>query len=113
MPSPDKVPYTAPDESSSALAILIDADNASPSIVKGLIDEIAKLGRATVRRIYGDWTTPNLGTWKEALLEHSIQPVQQFARGLRLAPPPVREALAVDEEIADVRGVLPTPAGQQ
>ena len=68
-----------PEETSSALAILIDADNANPSIVKGLIDEVAKFGRATVRRIYGDWTTPNLGKWKEVLLEHSIQPMQQFA----------------------------------
>ena len=67
------------DEPGGALAILIDADNASPSIVKGLIDEVAKLGRATVRRIYGDWTTPNLGSWKDVLLEHSIQPMQQFA----------------------------------
>jgi len=68
-----------PDELSSTLAILIDADNANPAIVKGLIDEVAKFGRATVRRIYGDWTTPNLAKWKEVLLEHSIQPMQQFA----------------------------------
>jgi uncharacterized LabA/DUF88 family protein len=68
-----------PEESSSALAILIDADNANPAIVKGLIDEVAKLGRATVRRIYGDWTLPNLSSWKAVLLEHSIQPIQQFA----------------------------------
>ena len=68
-----------PEEASAALAILIDADNANPAIVKGLIDEVAKFGRATVRRIYGDWTTPNLGKWKESLLEHSIQPIQQFA----------------------------------
>jgi uncharacterized LabA/DUF88 family protein len=68
-----------PDEPGDALAILIDADNASPVIVKGLIDEVAKFGRATVRRIYGDWTTPNLGRWKEALLEYSLQPIQQFA----------------------------------
>lgn len=68
-----------PDETGHSLAILIDADNANPATVKGLIDEIAKLGRATVRRIYGDWTTPNLGKWKDALLEHSIQPIQQFA----------------------------------
>lgn len=66
-------------ESTATLAILIDADNESPSIIQGLMDEVAKLGRATVRRIYGDWTTPNLGSWKAALLEHSIQPVQQFA----------------------------------
>jgi len=67
------------EEPNHALAILIDADNANPAIVKGLIDEVAKFGRATVRRIYGDWTTPNLGKWKDALLEHSIQPIQQFA----------------------------------
>src|SRR3954464_3134183 len=66
-------------DSSATLAILIDADNARPSIVQGLMDEVAKLGRATVRRIYGDWTTPNLSSWKAALLDHSIQPVQQFA----------------------------------
>jgi hypothetical protein len=65
--------------SNAALAILIDADNARPSIVQALMAEVAKLGRATVRRIYGDWTTPNLGPWKAALLDHSIQPVQQFA----------------------------------
>lgn len=68
-----------PDEPGAALAILIDADNASPAIVKGLIDEVAKLGRATVRRIYGDWTAPNLASWKTVLLEYSLQPMQQFA----------------------------------
>jgi hypothetical protein len=47
-----------PEESSAALAILIDADNANSAIIKGLIDEVAKFGRATVRRIYGDWTAP-------------------------------------------------------
>ena len=67
------------EEAGAALAILIDADNANPAIVKGLIDEVARYGRATVRRIYGDWTTPNLGKWKDALLEYSIQPIQQFA----------------------------------
>ena len=67
------------DQTGATRAILIDADNANPAIVKGLIDEVAKFGRATVRRIYGDWTTPNLGSWKSVLLEHSIQPIQQFA----------------------------------
>jgi len=61
------------------LAVLIDADNANPNIVDGLLSEIAKLGVASVKRIYGDWTTPNLGRWKSVLLEHSIQPIQQFA----------------------------------
>jgi len=65
-------------ESGPALAVLIDADNASPSIVKALLAEIAKIGVANVKRIYGDWTTPNLGQWKAVLLEHSIQPIQQF-----------------------------------
>jgi len=65
-------------ESGPALAVLIDADNASPSIIKGLLAEVAKIGVANVKRIYGDWTTPNLGQWKAVLLEHSIQPIQQF-----------------------------------
>lgn len=60
------------------LAVLIDADNAHPSIVEGLLAEVAKLGVASVKRIYGDWTTPNLSQWKQVLLEHSIQPIQQF-----------------------------------
>jgi len=60
------------------LAVLIDADNASPSIVKGLISEISKYGVAVVSRVYGDWTQPQLNSWKQVLLEHAIQPVQQF-----------------------------------
>ncbi|UIK08984.1 NYN domain-containing protein [Neorhizobium galegae] len=64
---------------SDSLALLIDGDNASPKIVSGLLAEIATYGTASVRRIYGDWTKPNLNGWKECLLEHSIQPVQQFA----------------------------------
>jgi len=61
------------------LAVLIDADNARPAIVDGLLAEVAKFGTAHVRRIYGDWTAPNLGGWKSVLLDHSIQPIQQFA----------------------------------
>lgn len=61
------------------LAVLIDADNAQPSITEGLLSEIAKFGVASVKRIYGDWTSPKLSGWKPALLEHSIQPFQQFA----------------------------------
>lgn len=60
------------------LAVLIDADNAMPSITEELMTEVAKYGVASVKRIYGDWTTPNLGGWKSVLLEHSIQPIQQF-----------------------------------
>src|SRR5690242_18566103 len=60
------------------LAVLIDADNARPAIVEGLLAEIAKYGTAHVKRIYGDWTKPDLNGWKEALLRYSIQPIQQF-----------------------------------
>jgi len=60
------------------LAVLIDADNARPAIVEGLLAEIAKYGTAHVKRIYGDWTKPDLTGWKEVLLRHSIQPIQQF-----------------------------------
>jgi len=64
--------------SQNRLAVLIDADNAQPSITEGLLSEVAKYGVASVKRVYGDWTTPSLGGWKSVLLEHSIQPVQQF-----------------------------------
>ena len=60
------------------LAVLIDADNTPPSIIDALLAEIAKYGIASVRRIYGDWTTPNLRGWKDVLLEQAIQPIQQF-----------------------------------
>jgi uncharacterized LabA/DUF88 family protein len=60
------------------LAVLIDADNAQPSIVDGLLSEIAKYGTANVKRIYGDWTMPILKGWKDVLLQYSIQPIQQF-----------------------------------
>jgi hypothetical protein len=61
------------------LTVLIDADNAPAAIVEGLFEEIAKYGVASVKRIYGDWTGPHLGGWKKVLLDHSIQPIQQFA----------------------------------
>jgi uncharacterized LabA/DUF88 family protein len=68
----------AAEERNISLAVLIDADNARPASIAGLLAEVAKLGMASVKRIYGDWTTPNLSSWKPALLEHSIQPIQQF-----------------------------------
>ena len=61
------------------LAVLVDADNTQASIVEGLLAEIAKYGVASVKRIYGDWTSTNLRSWKDKLLEYAIQPVQQFA----------------------------------
>jgi uncharacterized LabA/DUF88 family protein len=67
-----------PNEKIEKLAVLIDADNAQASIVEGLLSEIAKYGTANVKRIYGDWTLPRLKGWKDILLQHSIQPIQQF-----------------------------------
>ena len=66
-------------ESTARLAVLIDADNAQPSITEGLLAEVAKYGTAHVKRAYGDWTTPSLKSWKDQLLAQSIQPIQQFA----------------------------------
>lgn len=60
------------------LAVLIDADNAQPALAEALLAEIAKYGVASVKRIYGDWTLPNLKGWKATLAEHAIQPIQQF-----------------------------------
>lgn len=64
---------------SANIALLIDGDNVSPKIISGLMAEIANYGTASVRRIYGDWTQPNLGGWKACLLSHSITPMQQPA----------------------------------
>jgi uncharacterized LabA/DUF88 family protein len=65
-------------EPAAKLAVLIDADNAQPSIIEALLDEIAKYGTAHVKRAYGDWTDTHLKSWKEQLLKQSVQPIQQF-----------------------------------
>ncbi|MBI4843373.1 MAG: NYN domain-containing protein [Nitrospirae bacterium] len=67
------------ESSEKRLAVLIDADNAQPSIIDGLLAEISKHGVASVKRIYGDWTKPILKSWKDVLLKHAIQPIQQFS----------------------------------
>ena len=74
------LPFSNQSESSQAkLAVLIDADNTQPAIIEGLLDEVAKYGVASVKRIYGDWTSTNLRSWKERLLANAIQPIQQFS----------------------------------
>jgi hypothetical protein len=60
------------------LAVLIDADNIPYSNVKGMLEEIAKYGTPTFKRIYGDWTKPTISGWKTVLLENAITPVQQY-----------------------------------
>lgn len=67
------------DEGQQRLAVLIDADNAQASVIGGLLEEVARYGVASVRRIYGDFTSQQQGSWKKVLLRHSIHPVQQFA----------------------------------
>lgn len=60
------------------LAVLIDADNAQASICEELLTEVARYGRASIKRAYGDWTTDNLRSWKEVLHKLAIKPIQQF-----------------------------------
>jgi uncharacterized LabA/DUF88 family protein len=60
------------------LAVLIDADNAQASTIQELLAEVSRYGTASVKRAYGDWTTPNLKGWKEVLHKLAIQPMQQF-----------------------------------
>jgi uncharacterized LabA/DUF88 family protein len=66
-------------KNSLRIALLIDADNASVSTLDYVLGEIADLGMANVRRAYGDWGSPHLKSWREALLVNAIQPVQQIA----------------------------------
>jgi len=60
------------------IAVLIDADNIPSANIKEMMEEIAKYGTPTFKRIYGDWTQPNLGGWKRVLLENAITPIQQY-----------------------------------
>ncbi|MDR3042713.1 MAG: NYN domain-containing protein [Desulfovibrio sp.] len=66
------------DDAQRKLAVLIDADNAQPAITPALLAEISRFGVACVRRIYGDWTRPELSGWKDMLHAHSLLPIQQF-----------------------------------
>jgi len=66
-------------DDNSRLAVLIDADNTSPKLVKEMFEELAGYGTLTVKRAYGDWTDPHIGGWKDLLLANAISPQQQFA----------------------------------
>ena len=61
------------------IALLIDAENISPNYIEKIIDEANKYGTITFRRVYGDWTTPQLNPWKEKINEFGLTPVQQYA----------------------------------
>jgi uncharacterized LabA/DUF88 family protein len=60
------------------IALLIDGDNAQPSLIGGILTETAKYGSITIRRVYGDWTTASMSGWKNVLNNYAIQPIQQF-----------------------------------
>ena len=66
------------EKSDLRFAVLIDADNVPYKNVKGMMEEIAKYGNPTIKRIYGDWTRPGLSKWKNLLLENAITPIQQY-----------------------------------
>ncbi len=66
-------------EDSTRLAVLIDADNTSPKLIKEMFEELAGYGTITVKRAYGDWTNPHLNGWRDVLLGNAISPQQQFA----------------------------------
>jgi len=61
------------------VAVLVDADNVPPSRMGAVLTEVARFGTASVKRVYGDWTKPQLNSWKPVASEHVIQPIQQFA----------------------------------
>ena len=72
------MPTVANNMNNMRLSVLIDADNAPRDCIKGLMEELAIYGVPTIKRIYGDWTTPNLKGWKESLLENAVTPIQQY-----------------------------------
>ncbi len=61
------------------IAVLIDGDNAEAKLIKEILEEVSKYGKATIRRIYGDWTTPHMNSWKEIINQYSINPIQKFS----------------------------------
>jgi uncharacterized LabA/DUF88 family protein len=79
MTSPRIVARIESEEPTMRLAILIDADNAQAAVIENLLAEVARFGEATVKRIYGDFTSPTSSSWKKVLQKFAIKPVQQFA----------------------------------
>jgi uncharacterized LabA/DUF88 family protein len=65
-------------ENQKRLAVLIDADNSQSSIMEGLLEEIANYGIASIKRIYGDWSSDAMRGWKNILLDYAVQPIQQY-----------------------------------
>jgi len=66
------------DQQQQRFAVLIDGDNAQAALLSEILAEVSKVGLITIKRIYGDWTTTNMNSWKSSLHKHAIQPIQQF-----------------------------------
>jgi len=79
MVSPRLVAKIESEEPALRLAVLIAADNAQAAVIEGILGEVARFGEASVKRIYGDFTSPNSSSWKKVLQKYAIKPVQQFA----------------------------------
>ena len=61
------------------IALLVDGDNAQPKLLSVILEEASKYGKVTIRRVYGDWTTPQMNVWKSALNEMAFNPIQKFS----------------------------------
>jgi hypothetical protein len=79
MVNPRLIARIESEDPATRLAVLVDADNAQAAIIEGLLAEIARFGEATVKRIYGDFTSPHSASWRNVLQKHAIKPVQQYA----------------------------------
>lgn len=66
-------------DNNNKMALLIDGDNAQAKFIEAILAEASRHGKVTIRRIYGDWTNTNLGSWKDELSKHAIRPMQKFA----------------------------------
>jgi uncharacterized protein (TIGR00288 family) len=78
MPRTNQISHDNIEDIERRIAILIDGDNAQASLIEQILVEAGKYGNATIRRVYGDWTTPNMSSWKDILNIHAFQPIQQF-----------------------------------
>src|ERR1044071_5412144 len=61
------------------IALLVDGDNAAPKLLNLILEEASKYGKVTIRRVYGDWTTPQMNSWKSILNEMAFNPIQKFS----------------------------------
>jgi len=67
------------DKTKFNIAVLIDGDNAQAKLIKEILEEVSRYGKATIRRIYGDWTTSQMNSWKDLINQYSINPIQKFS----------------------------------